>query len=89
MSERLEIAETGQVMRGDKSIAAFSIWERHAIGEPDTPVVMRAQVAVDEDETRDVTVGDTIEIGDETWRVDEITEDPVNRRGQVVLVRTD
>ena len=31
--------------------------------------------------------GDEIAIGDERWRVEEIVEDPANRRGQVTLAR--
>jgi hypothetical protein len=34
-----------------------------------------------------VVEGDEVAIGDERWRVEEIVEDPVERRGRVVLVR--
>jgi hypothetical protein len=34
-----------------------------------------------------VAEGDEIAIGDERWRVEEIVEDPANRRGQVTIAR--
>jgi hypothetical protein len=86
LTERLELPETGQVFHAGKSIVAANIWERPPVGaEGDT--ALRSQLIVDENRPVDVALGDRIAIGDETWRVDEIVEDPVNRRGRVVLVR--
>ena len=79
MTERLELPETGQVFHAGNRVVAANIWER---GEPPAP---RAHIVVGEAPAADVTIGDEVAIGDERWRVEEIVEDPVNRRGRVVL----
>ena len=86
MTERLELPETGQVFHAGHRIVAANIWEREPVGaEGDTR--LRSQLLIEADRPVDVAVGDQVTIGDETWRVEEIVEDPVNRRGRVVLVR--
>jgi Family of unknown function (DUF6406) len=89
VSERIQIAETGQILHNGHRVTASSIWERHAIGEPGTPVLLRARVGVDGGLADEVVVGDTVAIGDETWRVEEIVEDPDHGRGSVLLRRVD
>ena len=84
--ERLELRETGQAFLGGHAVVASNVWERAPVGEPDGPVVLRAQIVVDEERPFDVAQGDEVAIGDERWRVEEIVEDPVHRRGRVVLV---
>jgi len=85
--DRLELPETGQLLHAGHAIVAANIWERAPIGDPDGPVRVRAQIVVDEDPAVDVAEGDEIVLGSERWRVAEIAEDPVHRRGHVVLVR--
>jgi hypothetical protein len=86
--ERLELPETGQVVHAGHRIVAANIWERAPVGaEGDTR--LRSQLLIEQDQPVDAAVGDQVMIGDETWRVEEIVEDPVNRRGRVVLVRAD
>jgi len=87
--ERLELPETGQVFHAGHAVVAANIWERAPIGEPDGPVALRAQVLVGEGRPADVAEGEEVAIGDERWRVEEIVEDPVNRRGRVTLARAD
>jgi hypothetical protein len=84
---RLELPETGQVFHEGHAIVAANIWERAPIREPDGPVALRAQVIVGEGVRNDVAEGDEIAIGDERWQVEEIVEDPVNRRGHVTIAR--
>jgi ketosteroid isomerase-like protein len=85
LTERLELPETGQVFHAGRHLVAANIWERPPVGaEGETR--LRSQLIIDEDRPVDVAVGDRIAIGEETWRVEEIVEDPVNRRGRVVLV---
>jgi len=85
MTERLELPETGQVFCAGTSVIAANIWERAPEGDPDGPRAPRAHIVVGEAAAADVGAGDEIAIGDERWRVEEIVEDPVNRRGRVVL----
>jgi hypothetical protein len=89
MSDRMQIAETGQVLRNGHRVTVSAIWERHAVGEPGTPVLLRARVGVDGGLADEVVVGETVAIGDETWRVEEIVEDPEHGRGSVLLARVD
>jgi hypothetical protein len=56
---------------------------------PETGQVFYAGHAVGEGLGADVTVGDEVSIGEERWRVEEIVEDPVNRRGHVTLARVE
>jgi hypothetical protein len=81
--ERLELLETGQAFHAGHAVVAANIWER---GEP---AALRAHIVVDEERPVEVVEGDEVAIGGERWRVDEIVEDPVNRRGRVVLSRGD
>jgi hypothetical protein len=85
--DRLELPETGQVFHAGHAIVAANIWERAPIGNPDGTVRLRAQVAVGEGLGADVAEGDEIAIGDERWRVEEIVEDAVHRRGRVTIAR--
>jgi hypothetical protein len=85
--QRLELPETGQAFLGGHAVVASNLWERAPVGEPGGPVALRAQIVVDEERPVDVAEGDEVAIGDERWRVAEIVEDPVERRGRVVLVR--
>jgi Family of unknown function (DUF6406) len=86
VTERLELPETGQVFHAGHRIVAANIWERPPVGA-EGETTLRSQLMVDENRPVDVARGDRIAIGEATWRVDEIVEDPVNRRGRVVLVR--
>ena len=86
--ERLELPETGQVVHAGHRIVAANIWERTPVGA-EGEMRLRSQLLIEEDQPVDVALGDRVKIGDETWRVEEIVEDPVNRRGRVVLVRAD
>jgi hypothetical protein len=81
--ERLELPETGQAFHAGHAVVASNIWAR---GEP---AALRAQLVIDEERPFDVAEGDEVAIGDERWRVEQIVEDPVNRRGHVVLERAD
>jgi Family of unknown function (DUF6406) len=69
------------------AIVAANIWERAPVADPAGPVGLRAQVVVGEGFGADVAEGDEVAIGDERWRVEEIVEDPVHRRGHVTIVR--
>jgi Family of unknown function (DUF6406) len=80
VTERLELRETGQAFVAGHAVVASNLWER---GDP---AVLQAQIVVDEERPVDVAEGDEVAIGDDRWRVEEIVEDPVNRRGRVVLV---
>jgi len=86
--ERLELPETGQAFHHGHAVVAANIWERASIDDPGGPVALRAQIVVDEERPVEVVEGDEIAIGDERWRVGEIVEDPVKRRGRVVLERS-
>jgi Family of unknown function (DUF6406) len=86
--ERLELPETGQAFHAGHAVVAANIWERASIDDPGGPAALRAQIVVDEDRPVEVVEGDEVAIGDERWRVGEIVEDPVNRRGRVVLERS-
>ena len=79
MTERLELPETGQVFH------AGNRWPRPTSGSAASRRAPRAHIVVGEAPAADVTTGDEVAIGDERWRVEEIVEDPVNRRGRVVL----
>jgi len=83
---RLELRETGQALVGGHAVVASNVWRRAPVGEPGGPVVLRAQIVIDEARPFDVAEGDQIAIGDAHWRVEEIVEDPVRRRGRVVLM---
>ena len=83
--DRLELPETGQAFHAGHAVVASNIWERSPVGEPGVASALRAQIVVDEEKPVDVAHGDEVAIGDERWRVEEIVEDPVNRRGRVVL----
>ena len=85
MTARLELPETGQVFHAGTTVIAANIWERAPEGEPEGPQGPRAHIVVGEAPAADVGAGDEVTIGDERWRVEEIVEDPVNRRGRVVL----
>jgi hypothetical protein len=87
--DRLELPETGQVFHAGHAVVAANIWERRPVGDPDGPFGLRAQIVVGEGLGADVTVGDEVSIGPERWRVEEIVEDPVNRRGHVTLARVE
>lgn len=67
-------------------MGAANIWEREPIGG-EGPSALRAQISVDEEPPVDVAKGEEVEIAGARWRVVEITEDPVNRRGGVILER--
>jgi Family of unknown function (DUF6406) len=84
---RLELPETAQAFHAGHAIVAANIWERAPAGDPAGAVELRAHVVVGEAPPADVVEGDEIAIGDERWRVEEIVEDPVNRRGRVMLAR--
>jgi hypothetical protein len=85
--ERIELLETGQMRIAGEFVVAQAIWERAPLDDPDGPVGLRAQIGVGEGPAVDVAEGDEVAIGDERWQVEKIVEDPVNRRGHVVLVR--
>lgn len=85
--ERLELPETGQAFHAGHPVVAANIWERASIDDPGGPSALRAQIVVGEGRPVEVVEGDEVAIGDERWRVEEIVEDPVERRGRVVLVR--
>jgi hypothetical protein len=87
--ERLELPETAQAFHAGHAVVAANIWERSPVGAPDVASALRAQIIVDEQRPLDVAEGEEVAIGDERWRVEEIVEDPVNRRGRVVLARLD
>jgi hypothetical protein len=82
----LELRETGQRQVGGAWVSAANIWEREPLGR-DGPSRLHAQISVDEDPPVDVAEGDEVEIAGARWRVAEITEDPVHRRGRVILSR--
>jgi hypothetical protein len=77
VTERLELVETGQSFVGGHAIVAANIWERDG--------ALRAQIVIDEERPFDVAEGDELVLAGERRRVEEIVEDPVNRRGRVVL----
>ena len=87
--DRLELPETGQVFHAGHAVVAANIWPRAALDDPGGPVGLRAMLIVGEQRGEDVAEGDEIAIGDERWRVEEIVEDPANRRGQVTLARVE
>jgi hypothetical protein len=62
-------------------------WACEPIGR-EGPSALRAQISVDEEPPVDVAEGEDVEIAGARWRVVEIAEDPVNRRGGVILERT-
>jgi hypothetical protein len=73
---------------GDVLVSAANIWTREPIGRPDGPAALSVQLAIGDAPPVDLQQGDEVAIADETWAVAELTEDPVHRRGSVVLVRT-
>jgi hypothetical protein len=83
---RLELHETGQSQVDGAWVSAANIWEREPLGR-EGPAGLYAQIAVDEEPPVDVAQGDEIRIAGAGWRVVEITEDPVHRRGGVILER--
>ena len=83
---RLELHETGQSQVDGAWVSAANIWEREPLGR-DGPSALRAQISVDEEPPVDVAEGDHVEIAGARWSVVEIVEDPVHRRGGVVLER--
>ncbi len=85
--DRLELPETGRVLHAGHGVVAANIWERAPLDDPGAPVGLRAQIIVGEAPAEDVAEGDEVSIGDERWRVEEIVEDPANRRGRVTLAR--
>ena len=85
--DRLELPETGRVLHAGHAVVAANIWPRAPLDDPGGPVALRAMVIVGERRGEDVAEGDEIAIGDERWRVEEIVEDPANRRGQVTIMR--
>jgi hypothetical protein len=85
--DRLELPETGQVFHAGHAVVAANIWPRAPIGDPEGDVALRAMIIVGEARGEDVAEGDEIAIGDERWRVEEIVEDPANRRGHVTIAR--
>jgi hypothetical protein len=85
---RIEIPETGQVLVGDLLVSAANIWTREPVGRPDGLTALRVQLAIGDAPPVDLQAGDEVDIAGETWTVEELIEDPVHRRGGVVLVRT-
>lgn len=85
--DRLELPETGQVFHAGHAVVAANIWPRAPLDDPEAPVALRAQIIVGEARAEDVAEGDEVAIGDERWRVEEIVEDPANRRGRVTITR--
>jgi hypothetical protein len=75
--ERLELVETGQAFVGGHAVVASNIWERDG--------ALRAQITIDEERPFDVAEGDEVALAGGRWRVEEIIEDPAQRRGRVVL----
>jgi Family of unknown function (DUF6406) len=84
---RIEIPETGQVRVGDLLVSAANIWTREPVGRVDGPTALSVQLAIGDAPPLDLQQGDEVDIGGETWTVEELTEDPAHRRGNVVLVR--
>ena len=83
---RLERHETGQSQVEGTWVSAANIWEREPLGR-EGPSALRAQITVEEDAPVDVAEGEEVEIAGARWRVVDITEDPVHRRGGVILER--
>jgi hypothetical protein len=83
---RLELHETGQSQVEGTWVSAANIWEREPVGH-DGPSGLHAQITVEEEAPVDVAEGEELEIAGARWRVVEITEDPVHRRGGVILER--
>jgi hypothetical protein len=83
---RLELHETGQSRVEGTWVSAANIWEREPLGR-EGPSALRAQITVEEDAPVDVAEGEEVEIAGARWRVVDITEDPVHRRGGVILER--
>ena len=81
---RLELHETGQSQVEGTWVSAANIWEREPLGH-DGPAGLRAQITVEEEPPVDVAEGEELEFAGARWRVVEITEDPVHRRGGVIL----
>jgi hypothetical protein len=86
VSDRIEIPETAQVRVGGIWVSAANIWEREPLGH-DGPSALHAQITVEEEPPVDVAQGEELEFAGARWRMIEITEDPVNRRGGVILER--
>jgi len=83
---RLELRETGQSQVDGAWVGAANIWEREP-NDHEGPSALYAQISVDEEPPVDVAECDELEIAGARWRVAAITEDPVHRRGSVVLER--
>lgn len=87
MSETVAIPETGQIQIGGRFVAAFNIWRRTPLGRPDEPEDLYVEIKVEDDPGVDVRAGDELELAGTRWRVESVTEDPEERRGEVVLAR--
>jgi hypothetical protein len=83
---RLELHETGQSRVEGTWVSAANIWEREPLGR-EGPSALRAQITVEEGAPVNVAEGEEVEIAGGRWRVVDITEDPVHRRGGVILER--
>ena len=83
---RLELHETGQSQVEGTWVSAANIWEREPLGR-DGPAGLHAQITVEEEPPVDVAEGEELEFAGARWRVVKITEDPVHRRGGVILER--
>jgi hypothetical protein len=83
---RIEIPETGQVWVGELLVSAANIWTREPVGRPDGPNALSVQLAIGDAPPVDLQQGDEVDIAGETWTVEELKEDPENRRGSVILV---
>ena len=83
---RLELHETGQTQVEGTWVSAANIWEREPLGH-DGPAGLHAQITVEEEPPVDVAEGEELEFAGARWRVVKITEDPVHRRGGVILER--
>jgi hypothetical protein len=87
MSERIAIPETAQVRVGGTWVSAANIWEREPVGRPGEPAGLRVQLAIGDELAVDLQQGEVVSIDGTEWRVEEVVEDPVHRRGQVILER--
>jgi hypothetical protein len=87
VSDRIEIPETAQVRVGSIWVSAANIWEREPVGRPGAPSGLSVQLAIGDEPAVDVQQGEVVSIDGARWRVGELVEDPVQRRGAVILER--
>ena len=87
MSDRIEIPETAQVRVGSTWVSAANIWQREPVGRPGAPSGLSVQLAIGDEPAVDVQQGEVVSIDGARWRVAELVEDPVHRRGGVILER--